>query len=452
MNLSPADWAIALRLLDEALDLPPTAREAWLATLPAEWAALQPALRQLLDDRRHIDAGAFLRELPAISAPADATAGPAAHFAMNQAISPYVLLRELGAGGMASVWLAERADGAHGRAVALKLPWLGARAQVIGERFARERQILSALTHPNIASVLDAGTDGAQPWLALEHVDGEPITRWAVQRQLDVPARLRLMLQVLQAVQHAHAQLVIHRDIKPSNVLVDGNGQVKLLDFGVAKLLDDTGATRDTALTQLGGRALTPQYASPEQMTGQPLGTASDVYALGVLLHELLTGHLPYVLKRATPAALEEAILAAQTGKPSALADDRATQRALRGDVDTIVAKALALRPADRYASAEALAQDIERHLSALPILARPASLGYRLGRLFKRHGLVITAGGCMALALVAGAGLALWQADRARSEAQRSAAVQSTIFGAVVICAATLWVAQRESTRRPVA
>lgn len=426
MKLSPADWAVALRLLDEALDLPGARRDAWLAALPAELARLRPALRQLLDDRRHIDAGGFLHELPAMSAPTGAEPRPASHFVPNQTIGPYVLLRELGAGGMASVWLAERADGAHGREVALKLPWLGARAQVIGERFARERQILSALTHPNIASVLDAGTDDGQPWLALEYVDGEPITRWAVQRPLDVPARLRLMLQVLRAVQHAHGQLVIHRDIKPGNVLVDRNGQVKLLDFGVAKLLDDTGAAQDTELTQIGGRALTPQYASPEQIAGHPLGTASDVYSLGVLTHELLTGQLPYVLKRATPAALEEAILAAQTGKASAVAGDAVTQRALRGDIDTIMAKALALRPADRYASAEALAQDIERHLAAMPILARPASLGYRLGRLFKRHGLALTAAGLVALALFVGAGLALWQADRARSEARRSAAVQA--------------------------
>lgn len=421
MQLSPAEWAQALQWLDAALEQPAAERESWLAGLPAAAQPLVPALRELLADRRAIESGGFLDGLPSLPLPPSGAA-----FTAGQTIGSYVLQRELGIGGMASVWLARRGDGAHGREVALKLPWLGARAQVIGERFARERQILSSLSHPHIASVLDAGSHGSQPWLAMEYVDGQPITRWAEQRGLDVPARLRLMLQVMRAVQHAHAQLVIHRDLKPSNVLVDSSGQVKLLDFGVAKLLDDTGATQDTALTQLGGRALTPQYASPEQIAGQPLGTASDVYALGVLMHELLTGCLPYTLKRATPAALEEAILEAATHKPSEAAATPALRKALRGDLDTIVGKAMAMHPANRYGSAEALAQDIERHLQALPIRARPASLGYRLGRLLKRRGLVLAAGATATLALLVGAGLAAWQAERARSEATRAEAVQA--------------------------
>jgi eukaryotic-like serine/threonine-protein kinase len=435
MKLSTTEWAVALRLLEEALDMPASHMQAWLAAVPAEWAHLRPALQQLLEDRRAIERDDFLRELPAFvpgGGQGAALSGPASGFAAGQQIGPYRLLRELGAGGMAAVWLAERADAAHGRQVALKLPWLGARAVQMGERFVRERRILSALTHLHIAGVLDAGTDGGQPWLALEYVDGLPLTRWADEHGLDVPARLRLIQQVLAAVQHAHAQLVIHRDIKPGNVLVDRSGQVKLLDFGVAKLLDDDGATQDTALTQAGGRVLTPQYASPEQMAGLPLGTASDVYALGVLMHELLTGQLPYILKRATPAALEEAVLDARTRRPSAVAPDPATRRALRGDVDTIVAKALAVRPSDRYASADALSQDIERHLQSQPILARPASLGYRLSRLFKRHGLALTIGGAAALALIVGAGLALWQADRAQHEARRATAVQSFLARAL--------------------
>ncbi len=416
MNLARDDWSALLRLLDEALELPPAERDAWLAAREAALGVLAPALRQLLDERRAIETGTFLQALPVLAA-SPASAG----LAMGQHVGPYVLLRELGQGGMASVWLAERADGAHRREVALKLPWLGARARVIGERFAREREILSALTHPHIASVLDAGLDGTQPWLALEYVQGEPITAHAAKQALPTAARLRLFLQVLQAVQHAHAQLVIHRDIKPANVLVDERGQVKLLDFGVAKLLDDDGATQDTELTQLGGRAMTPQYASPEQVAGQALGTASDVYSLGVLLYELLTGRLPYALKRATPAALEEAILDAQLRPPSAVVADPATARALRGDLDTIVMKALAALPADRYSSAESMAQDIERHLQSMPILARPASMGYRLRKALVRHRVAYGVTSALSITLAAGLAATAWQAREARVEAARA-------------------------------
>lgn len=334
MPLAREDWSILLRHLDEALELPPAQRATWWAALAPSLGPLAPALRQLLDERGAIETSDFLAALPPLPAGAGA---PGRGLAMGRRIGPYALLRELGQGGMASVWLAERADAAHQREVALKLPWLGPKAGNIVERFAREREILSTLTHPHIASVLDAGIDGDQPWLALEYVQGEPITNHAARHSLSIAARLRLFLQVLQAVQHAHAQLVVHRDLKPANVLVDERGQVKLLDFGVAKLLAGDGAAHATELTQLGGRAMTPQYASPEQVAGHPLGTASDVYSLGVLLYELVTGRLPYVLSRATPAALEEAILDAQLRLPSSLVADKSMSRALRGDIDTIV-------------------------------------------------------------------------------------------------------------------
>ncbi len=424
MKLAAADWSITLKLLDEALDRPAADREAWLESLAPQHRHLLPMLRQLLDDRRAIETGDFLQALP----PLPATAAPAG-FAVGHRIGPWALLRELGQGGMASVWLAERADGAHKREVALKLPWLGARARVIGERFAREREILSALTHPHIASVLDAGVDDKQPWLALEYVQGQPITAYAQAQGLITAAKLRLFLQVLQAVQHAHAQLVIHRDLKPSNVMVDEQGQVKLLDFGVAKLLDDDGASRETELTQLGGRAMTPQYASPEQVAGHALGTASDVYSLGVLLYELLTGRLPYILKRDTPAALEEAILAANVQPPSAVALDKTTARALRGDLDTIVMKALAAAPGDRYPSAESMAQDIGRLLQSLPIHARPASLSYRLRKAVVRHRLAYGVGAAVSIALALGVAATLWQAREARAEARRAEAVQQFLI-----------------------
>ncbi len=423
MKLDRSDWAVVLPLLDQALELTAAEHEGWLAALDPSVERLRPALRALLAERVALEKGEFLRSLPAFEA--KATLGPGEYQA-GRTVGPYALTRELGRGGMASVWLASRADGAHAREVALKLPYSGPRSSVIGQRFVREQQILSALVHPNIASVLDAGIDEGQPWLALEYVRGQPITEWADTHQLDVGARVRLFLQVLSAVQHAHTQLVIHRDLKPTNVLVDERGAVKLLDFGVAKLLDEEGAAAETTLTEQGGRALTPQYASPEQIAGQPLGTTSDVYSLGVLLYELLTGALPYVVKRTSLAAMEEAILGALIRAPSAAVPDRRVARALRGDLDTIVAKALERVPAQRYASAEALALDLQRHLESQPIEARPTSLGYRLAKSLARHRVFFAAATASLLALVAGLSVALWQAQQARLSARRAEAAKA--------------------------
>lgn len=409
MKLERHEWVEVLRHLDTALDLPEPERPGWIEALALP-TPLADALRKLLQDRRAIETADFLAAGPSLALPVPPT---------NTVLGPWRLLRELGRGGMATVWLARREDGAHTRDVALKLPhpWVG--SQVVLERFRRERRILSTLQHPHIAQVLDAGDSGGQPWLALEYVEGRTILEHASALQLSVPERLRLFLPVLRAVQHAHAQLVIHRDIKPANVLVDGNGSVKLLDFGVAKLLDDEAS--DTALTREGGPALTPQYASPEQLGGRPLGVASDVYALGVLLYELLTGRPPYQLPRGSAAALEQAVLAAQVALPSLAAGNPA----LRGDLDTLALKAMALEPAQRYASAEAMAQDIERHLASVPILARPAGLGLRLRKLMRRRRLPLLAGSAVVVAVALGAGLALWQADAARAEAARASAVQ---------------------------
>jgi eukaryotic-like serine/threonine-protein kinase len=328
---------------------------------------------------------------------------------------------------MASVWLAERNDGAHGRQVALKLPAASvpgtsptARSRVIAQRFERERAILSSLRHPHIAQVLDAGADDGQPWLAMELVDGTSITHHCAAQQLNVRQVLTLFLPVLRAVQHAHAQLVIHRDIKPANVMVDHTGAPKLLDFGVAKLLEaEHTDTSETALTALGGRAFTPQYASPEQVAGVALGTASDVYSLGVLLYELLTGQLPYRLKRGSAAELEEAILTAQVRRPSQAADKHRYANALRGDVDTIVMKALQAPPTQRYASAESFAQDIERHLAHLPVTARADSWQYRLHKLWQRQRVVMVACAAVLTTMALGLGAALWQSHQRAQQVQ---------------------------------
>jgi serine/threonine protein kinase len=311
-------------------------------------------------------------------------------------VGPYRLIRLLGEGGMAEVWLAQRADGSIKREVALKLPMLWRERQDLSSRFARERDILAALEHPHIARLYDAGVspDGL-PYLAMEYVRGDRLTAWCDTHRLGVNERLNLILQVLDALQYAHAHHVIHRDIKPSNILVNEAGRVQLLDFGVAKLLEQQ--EQQTDITIVYGRALTPEYASPELARGGTVEPASDVYSLGVLLYELLTGCLPYGIKATSSLALiEQAIVAAQVARPSAnLVPDagaaRATtqhklQRQLRGDLDAIVLKALAKVPTDRYGSAAALAEDLRRYLSGQPVTARPDRFTYRFSKRVQRH------------------------------------------------------------------
>jgi serine/threonine-protein kinase len=420
-DLSPAQWTTLRGLLDEALDRPAAARAAWLAALPREHEALRPRLQALLS---HVDAptaGRLLETLPKIEtaqfAPLPAPDGGLP----TDAVGPYRLIRELGSGGMASVWLAERTDMLHGRRVALKLPHGAWRRAGLAERLAREREILATLEHPHIARLYDAGVaDDGQPYLAIEYVEGERLDDWCNRRALDVDARLRLFLQVARAVAYAHSRLVVHRDLKPSNILVTGAGEVKLLDFGIAKLLDADHPAAETALTQQSGRAMTPEYAAPEQVSGQPVGTPADVYALGVVLYELLAGERPYVLRRASRAALEEAIASAEIQPPSARAP-AARRRALRGDLDTIVIKALKREPQQRYATVAALAEDIERHLADQPVLAQPDGTLYRVGKFMRRHRWPVAVATLVLCALVGGGGAAVWQAQLARGEAARA-------------------------------
>jgi serine/threonine-protein kinase len=426
-DLGPEQWATLRRLLDEALAREPDARLPWLDTLEGPLAGYRQRLRELLEaDPR--TANLRMDTLPKVET---ADFAPAAPDASPERIGPYRLLRELGSGGMASVWLAERTDMLQGRQVALKLPhgeWGGLGARGAGrhaglaERMAREREILATLTHPNIARLYDAGVaEDGQPYLALEFVEGERVDIYCKRHGLDVPARLRLFLQAARAVAHAHANLVVHRDLKPSNILVNAQGEVRLLDFGIAKLLDQ-GLAAETELTQASGRALTPDYASPEQIRGDAIGTASDVYSLGVVLYELLTGARPYKLEHASRAALEAAILSAEPKRPSTSVSDPRLQRALRGDLDTIVMRALKKDSAQRYATVAALAEDIERQLDGRVVLAQPDSGAYRLRKFVARNRLAVGAVAGVMVALVAGAGVALWQAQVARAE--RAAAV----------------------------
>ena len=433
-DLTEASWQAFSTLLDRALELPPSERLAWLEALGAEHEPLKPALRSVLQRSAGVEAHDWLDTLPHTSAAA--TAPDDSPLRPNALVGPYRLLRELGVGGMGAVWLAERADGTLKRQVALKLPratW----TRGLAERMARERDILASLEHPNIARLYDAGTDAqGRPFLALEYVEGKPIDLYCRERALNTKARLALLLQVARAVAFAHSRLVIHRDLKPSNILVTADGQVRLLDFGIAKLMEGD-RTQETQLTQLAGQALTLDYASPEQIRGEQIGTASDVYSLGVVSYELLAGAKPYKLKRPSAAQLEEAIAAIDAPLASAIATDAAAKRELKGDLDAILNQALKKNPNERYATIDALALDIESHLAGHRVVARPDSLAYRITRFARRYRIPLIAGAIalaifalaigvgaamlLALVLAAGLGVTLWQAHAARRERDRA-------------------------------
>ncbi len=405
-------------LLEAALALPPDERGDWLNTLPPEHRDLLPMLHRLLARAESAESDTFMRQPLAVGT-VDLAEPDGIEDQPGDVIGPYRLVRELGAGGMATVWLAERIDGSLQRQEALKLPRSGW-AIGLAQRMARERDILASLEHPRIARLYDAGvTAEGRPWLAMEHVVGAPIDIHCRELRLDIRARLKLFLQVADAVSHAHARLVVHRDLKPGNILVTAEGEVRLLDFGVAKLLADDSAP-GSQITQVMGRAVTPDYASPEQVSGRPVGVATDVYSLGVVLYELLSGVRPYRLKRDTAAALEEAILTADVPLASAQAADHRVARALRGDLDTIIAKAMRKEPARRYRSVEAMAADIERHLAGEAVLARPYSRWYRMRKAIARHRAALA----IALALLAGTALATWQARVASSERDQANAL----------------------------
>jgi serine/threonine protein kinase/tetratricopeptide (TPR) repeat protein/TolB-like protein len=398
--LSAPQMAQMSRLLDEALTLDLEARRRWLQDLAPEHRELEPALRRVLlpEDGQTSGPEASVT-LPGLGAQVQ-TASIGTGLKPGQAVDRYRLIRPLGAGGMAEVWLAERADGAFKREVALKLPTLWRYRQDLASRFARERDILAGLEHPNIARLYDAGVSAeGLPYLAMEYVHGEPLTLWCNAHRVGIRERLKLFLQVLEAVQYAHERQVIHRDIKPSNILATESGQVRLLDFGVAKLLAQEDDRTD--LTQLYGQALTPEYASPEQVRGEPIDVAADVYSLGVLLYELLCGSRPYRLKPGSSMLqVEQAIQTAQVERPSTRIGpdagvDRGTSqdklaKRLRGDLDAIVLKALAKTPADRYGSVAALADDVQRYLNDEPVRARPASLSYMAGKFVQRQRTVV--------------------------------------------------------------
>jgi tetratricopeptide (TPR) repeat protein/tRNA A-37 threonylcarbamoyl transferase component Bud32 len=378
-------------LFHAALALEAAAREAFLEEACATDRGLRAEVERLLS--AHARAGDFIGS-PAVA-------------------PPYSIVRELGRGGMGAVYLAERADGQYQHRVALKLIKRGMDTEQVLTRFRSERQILASLDHPNIARLLDGGsTDQGLPFFAMEYIDGEPIDTYAGRAGLSVEDRLRLFLQVCGAVAYAHQNLVIHRDIKPLNILVTSEGTPKLLDFGIAKVLHPGGEETSTVTSM---RLLTPEYASPEQVEGRHATTVSDVYALGVVLYELLTGRSPYRLRSRTPQEVVEAVRTTDPERPSQAGDDEKVRRRLRGDLDTILLTALRKEPARRYQSVEQLGADVRRHLEGMPVLARPDTFGYRAGKFVRRHRVPVAAGSLVVLALVAGTVATAYQAHQAR-------------------------------------
>ncbi len=426
MTIDPATLRRLSPLLDEALLLDEPELAAWLDGLQGEAAELAPLLRDLLARHASKETNDLLDRGPEFIALRDRGAADSAGFGAGDVVGGYLLLREIGRGGMGEVWLAERSDGQVKRPVALKLPTLGLRRSVLVQRFARERDILASLAHPNIARLYDAGlSEDGQPYLALEYVEGVPITQYCTDQQLDARARVALLQQVMNAVQYAHANLVIHRDLKPTNVLVTAEGRAILLDFGIAKLLqEDQGQVNETELTYLGGRALTLHYAAPEQLTGRPVSIVTDVYALGVLLYELLAGRRPFEGER---RGLEAAVLAEEAMRP----------KGVEVDLVTVALKAMKKVPAERYATVNAFADDLTRWLRDEPVLAQPDSRTYRLRKFVGRNRLAVVTASAVAVIVVTAAAVSIWQAGVAQeqsriaqSEARVSDAVQSFLEG----------------------
>ena len=429
----PARWAQLSQALDILLDLGPKERQAALTQMHASDPVLAAELAALLAADGQARADQFLTGQAATDANPQTTPSLQGH-----RIGPYALETPLGAGGSGTVWLARRADGQYEGQVAIKLLHLALLDHASAQRFAREGAILARLAHPHIARMLDAGVArGGQPYLVLERVQGERIDRHCNLQQWGVEARLRLFLDVLSAVAHAHSHLVIHRDIKPSNILVTREGQAKLLDFGIAKLLEEGAAeAHATEFTQQGGRALTPDWAAPEQLRGEAVTTATDVYALGLLLHLLLTARHATSPAGATASQAMQATLesnperlsrAAIRSRPEELAmggGERQPQRLarrLQGDLDNIVARCLRKAPLERYSTVTALADDLRRHLAHEPVRARPDTMGYVAGKFVRRHWGAVTAGLVILLAVAGGVVGTLTQAHRANQERDRA-------------------------------
>lgn len=423
MNARPSDWPHLFALFERIAEAAPGERSGLLDEATRDRPDLRAHLQRLLE----LDASGS--DLAAdVAGWRERLAGLAAETPMPERVGAWKIVRELGVGGMGRVFLAERADGEYEQQAALKLIRGELVSAVAVARFLRERRILARLDHPGIASIVDGGVDGdGRPWFAMQHVDGIALPDYCAQRSLGLDARLRLMIGVCEAVAYAHRQLVVHCDLKPSNVLVDRNGQPRLLDFGIARMLR-TDNTPHATQTQT--HALTPGYAAPEQLAGKPVSVATDVYALGVMLHELLAGARPYAPTSDTPVALA---LAQQQGEPPppsrvATANSPIPTRRLRGDLDLITLKALRHDPAQRYVDAAALADDLHRFLDKRPLRARRDSAAYRVRKYVQRHWIPVGAT-VLLVAILTGAAINAVVAQRRTEQALHRADAVSTFL-----------------------
>jgi serine/threonine protein kinase len=425
-------WRDALSHLDRVLEGAEADRARTLAELADRNPTVHALVVSLLDAQRQAENSDFLepqRDQPAPLAP-------------GSMLGAWRLVELIGTGGMGEVWLARRADGLYEGEVAIKTlhPWLARGA--MRARFLREAQLLGRVSHPHIARLIDAGAAERGLYLVIEHIRGRPLDVYCDEQELSVQQRLRMFLDVCAAVSHAHSHLIVHRDLKPSNILVNEQGQVKLLDFGIATLLESE--TSRTDLTRLTGRAFTPEFAAPEQLRGETITTATDVFSLGVILFHLLAGRLPYA-RADNAAALEHAVLhedsprvsraIAASNEADTLAARRGSsparlQRELAGDLDNIIARALEKEPARRYPSVSELAADIDRHLRHVPVRARAATSGYRLAKFLRRNRLAASVSALALTAIFSGAGVAWWQARVARTEAGKAVAIRDFLVG----------------------
>ena len=426
--MNPARWREVEAVLDATLDSDPSSWPGILEQRCAGDADLRREVEALLG--RYDHALRFLEAPPVAAAAAMVAETQAAVRTEGRRIGPYRIVRQLGQGGTARVYLAERDDGQFSQCVALKLLRPGHDSEIDQGRFRAERQILASLSHPNVARLLDGGmSDDGLPYLVLELVAGEPIDRYCETRALPVRKRLEMFMTVCEATQYAHRNLVVHRDLKPSNILVTSDGEVKLLDFGLAKLLERR--PDDSASPLTSQHWMTPEYAAPEQVRSEATTTQTDVYQLGVVLYELLTGALPFGRREHSSYDLAQAILEREPPHPSSVG---AQGRSLRGDLDAIVLTALRKEPERRYASAESLREDIQRHLTGMPVLARHGSAMYRAGRIVRRHRWVVAAA-AMLLVLLTGYAVTLtvharrMRASLARVEQEKTKAEGSTQF-----------------------